>query len=61
MPTMVRAVRRADARRIEVEVVRGSRSNRGKRHRQRRPVVTIEAEAPQRTVAQMNVPTTDEG
>ena len=33
VPTRVRAVRRADARRMEVEVVRGSRSNRGERHR----------------------------
>ena len=58
---MVRAVRRVDARRIEVEVVRGSRSNRGKRHRQQRPAVTIEAEVPQSTVGQMDEPTTDEG
>jgi len=60
-PTMARAVRRADARRIEAEVTRGSRSNRGKRHGGRRPTVTIDAEGPQRTEVQRDVPTTDEG
>ena len=59
-PTFNQPRIRVDARLIEAEVVRGSRSNRGKRHRKRRPVVTIEAEAPQRTVAQMDVSTTDE-
>ena len=60
MPTMARAARRVDARRKEVEDVCGSRSNRGKRHRGRRPAVTS-VEGPQRTVAQRDDPTTDEG
>ena len=57
---MVRAERRIDVRRNEVEVVRGSRSSRGKRHRDWAPAVTTDAEELQNTDAQIDEPTTDE-
>lgn len=61
MPAMVRAGRWVDATSIETEVARASRGSGGKRQRGGEPTVAVLAEVSQRTVAQMEVPTTDEG
>ena len=56
VPTIVRAVRRVDIRRIEVEVVRSSCSSISINSGCRRPAVAVDACVPQAAVVDIDVP-----